>query len=44
LRVVEHQFGTPAEQTDLQMLDARAPEQRQAVIARMVEEHPGLAA
>jgi hypothetical protein len=46
LRVVEHQLGKPAEQTDMQTIDARAmtPEQRKAAIARLVEAHPGLAA
>jgi hypothetical protein len=46
LRVVEHQLGKPAEQTDLPTIDARAmtPEQRQAAIAKLLEEHPGLAA
>jgi hypothetical protein len=46
LRVVEHQLGKPAEQTDPQMLDARAmtAEQRKQAIAAMVEAHPGLAA
>jgi hypothetical protein len=46
-RVVEHQLGKPEKQTELaQTLDVRAmtPEQRRAAIARMVEEHPGLAA
>jgi hypothetical protein len=46
-RVVEHQLGKPAEQTELrQTMHVRAmtPEQRKAAIARMVEEHLGLAA
>jgi hypothetical protein len=46
LRMVENQLGKPDDQPELQTLDARAmtSEQRQAAIARMVEEHPGLAA
>jgi hypothetical protein len=49
LWVFEDQFGRPgepAEQPGLQTIDARQMtlEQRQAAIARMVEEHSGLAA
>jgi hypothetical protein len=47
LRVIEHQLGKPTEQTGLdQTFDPRSmtSEQRRAAIARMVEEHPGLAA
>jgi hypothetical protein len=46
LRVVEHQLGKPAEQIELQTLDARAmtSEQRQAAISKLLAEHPGLAA
>jgi hypothetical protein len=46
LRVVEHQLGKPAEQAELQTIDARSmtPEQRRAAIARMAVEHPGFAA
>jgi hypothetical protein len=45
--VFEHQLGKPDEQPEPdQTIDARSltPEQRRAAIARMVEEHPGLAA
>jgi hypothetical protein len=47
LRVVEHQLGRPKEHAEpAQTIDvcAMTPEQRKTAIARMVEEHPGLAA
>jgi hypothetical protein len=49
LRLFEHAFGRPAEpaeQVDLQTIDVRAmtSAQRETAIARMLEEHPGLAA
>jgi hypothetical protein len=49
LRIFEHAFGRPGEpgqKDELETIDVRAmtSAQRQAAIARMLEEHPGLAA